>query len=94
MLLSFIPLPSQAIEEPTSKTLSIPIDLKTAKNDELIIRLGIIKEIDKSALKASEKKNLRKEVRTIQKELKERNGGIYISVGAAIVIVVLIIVLL
>jgi hypothetical protein len=50
--------------------------------------------MNKSELKSAEKKNLRKEVKSISHRLREISGGVYISVGALIIIVVLLIVLL
>ncbi len=50
--------------------------------------------MDKSDLKHSEKKVLRKEVRSIEKQLKQNNGGVYLSVGAIIIIILLLIILL
>ncbi|MCX6300735.1 MAG: hypothetical protein NTW82_00995 [Bacteroidia bacterium] len=47
-----------------------------------------------SILKSSEKKNLRKEVRSINHKLKAIGGGVYISAGAAIIIILLLIILL
>ena len=55
-------------------------------------RLSQIKEMDLSAMNSSEKNELRKEVRAIEKQ--QKGGGIYISVGAAILIVLLLILLL
>ncbi len=61
----------------------------------MINRLEEIKAIDVSLLARSERKELRKEVRDIEKELKVyRGGGLYISVGAAILIILLLILLL
>lgn len=57
-------------------------------------RLDEIKEMDKRALSASEKRMLRREVRDIKKELAVMNGGIYLSVGAIILIALLLILLL
>jgi hypothetical protein len=37
---------------------------------------------------------LRKEVKTIKKELAQANGGVYLSVGAVIIIILLLILLL
>ena len=62
--------------------------------NSLILRLEEIKQIDKTKLQPSEKKELRKEVRTIKSQLKEIHGGVYISVGALILILILLIVLL
>jgi hypothetical protein len=50
--------------------------------------------MDMTELKASEKKNLRKEVRSIKRELREVSGGVYLSVGAILLIALLLIILL
>lgn len=57
-------------------------------------RLEAIRAMDNSALSVSEKKALRKEVKDIKKELAVQSGGIYLSVGAAILIALLLILLL
>jgi hypothetical protein len=56
-------------------------------------RLEEIKAIDKSTLSKEEKKALRGEVKAIKKEMKTISGGVYLSVGAIILIVLLIILL-
>ena len=61
---------------------------------QLVNRLEEIKAMDKSELTTSEKKALRKEVKTIKKEMATMAGGIYLSIGAAILIVLLLILLL
>ena len=66
----------------------------TTQDESLLLRLNEINEMDKSELKSSEKRELRKEVRTIKHKLEHNHGGIYISVGAAIIIVLLLIILL
>lgn len=60
----------------------------------LLTRLDEINAMDKSKLTSSEKKQLRKEVRSTKRELDELGGGIYISVGAIILILVLLIIFL
>ncbi|MFZ4398903.1 MAG: hypothetical protein ACOYO1_02625 [Bacteroidales bacterium] len=63
----------------------------------LLLRIKEIKEMDKSDLKPSEKKELRKELREIKTELKvneSRGGGVYLSAGAIIIIILLLIILL
>lgn len=67
--------------------------VQTAYANTLLDRLNQINEMDMSVMGSSEKIELRKEVRAIQKELGP-SGGIYISVGAAILIVLLLILLL
>jgi hypothetical protein len=61
----------------------------------MIGRLEEIKDMDVSMLARSEKRELRKEVRDIEKNLNALNGGgLYISVGAVILIVLILILLL
>lgn len=59
----------------------------------LTARLYEIRDMDKSQLTVGEKQELRKEVRSIKKEMKHI-GGIYLSVGAIIIIILLLILLL
>ena len=65
-----------------------------AKTAALVQRLETIKAMDKSALSRSEKKNLRKETKEIRKEMKALSGGVYLSVGAIIIVILLLILLL
>jgi hypothetical protein len=67
----------------------VPAEVKV-----LLDRLEEIKKMDKSNLKSSEKKELRKEVKAIKKNLKASGNGVYLSVGAIIIIVLLLILLL
>lgn len=63
----------------------------TEQEDAAKLRLEEIKAIDKSELSSSERKELRKEVKAIKRS--SSNNGIYLSTGAIILIVVLIILL-
>mgnify|MGYP005813806625 CR=1 FL=1 len=62
-------------------------------------RIMEIKDMDKSELSRDEKKALKKELREMRREIRERDehhhrqGGIFISTGAIIVILLLIIIL-
>jgi hypothetical protein len=89
--LAFLPLQSNAATtaEPTSTEASKPAEVKA-----LELRLNEISAMDKSKLTTSEKKSLRKEVKTINHRLKAVGGVVYISAGAVILIVILLIVLL
>lgn len=60
----------------------------------LVLRLQEIKELDMTELDKTEKRELRAEVREINKELKKNGGGIYLSVGALLVVIILLILLL
>jgi hypothetical protein len=57
-------------------------------------RLYEIKNMDKSKMSSSEKKQLRKEVKKISRNLHDIGGGYYISAGAIVVVLVLLLVLL
>ena len=62
--------------------------------DKIVKRVEEIRSMDKSTLSKDERKALRKELKEMKKRAKETRGGIYISVGAVIVIVLLLILLL
>lgn len=61
---------------------------------KLVTRLETIRAMDKSTLDRSEKRVLRKEVRAIKSELKDKRHGVYVSVGAFIIIILLLVILL
>jgi hypothetical protein len=69
-----------------------PVEQK-AEMKRLENRLSEIKAVDKSKLSKEEKKALRGEVKQIKKEMKAVSGGVYISVGAILLIALLIILL-
>lgn len=94
LLLTFIPTPSNAGTEAVATSIAVNKPVEPAEAKVLLTRLGEIKAMDKSKLNSSEKKQLRKEVRSINQGLKELNGGVYLSVGAVIIIVLLLIILL
>lgn len=67
---------------------------ESARAEELVNRLEEIKAMDMKSLSRSEKRAVRKEVRAIEKEMKQMSGGgVYISVGALLVIIILILIL-
>jgi hypothetical protein len=61
---------------------------------ELKNRLEEIKSFDTKNLTRAEKRALRTEVKQIKKEMAEISGGVYLSVGAIILIALLLILLL
>jgi len=95
MVLSLSIFPSTVIAsekntiEVTAKSNEMPAEVKV-----MLDRLEEIKEMDKSTMSRSEKKELRKEVKAIKKNLKASNHGIYLSIGAIIIIILLLILLL
>jgi hypothetical protein len=96
LVLSFTSFSSQAKEsiKSVSKTGLVSKTVIKTNEDALIFRLNEIKNMDKSMLTNYERKNLRKEVRVINKELARSSGGIYLSVGAVLLIILLLIILL
>jgi peptidoglycan hydrolase CwlO-like protein len=92
MSMSFIPTQLKAETNATSIEKSKTVESAEAK--VLLNRLTEIKAMDKSKMTSSEKKQLRKEVRTLKTNLAQLNGGVYLSVGAIIVILLLLILLL
>lgn len=67
---------------------------ESAEAKSMLTRLNEIKAMDKSEMSSREKKELRKEVRTLKTNLAQIGGGVYLSVGAIIVILLLLILLL
>ena len=90
--LSFIMVPNAMVaSEKTTTTSSTNTTEASAEVRVMLDRLNEIKEMDKSSLTRAERKELRKEVRTIKKTV--RGSGLYISTGAIIIILLLIIIL-
>ncbi len=89
-----IALPARSNNIGTDSTQSGPVaKVDEARAQELMHRLEEIKAMDKSAMTRSEKKDLRKEVKAMRKEAREARG-IYISIGALIIIILLLILIL
>lgn len=101
LLLMSSPTQLKADTEPTAISVPATTTVKSPEVATMELRLNEIKAMDTKALSSAEKKELRKEVRGIKSDLKANsesasvnNGGVYVSVGAAIVIVLLLILLL
>lgn len=94
LLLTFIAAPSIAGTGPDTTLVASNKTAEAIRVEILLNRLDEIKAMDKSTLNKSEKRQLRKEVREIKKEMNGISGGVYLSVGAIIVIVLLLILLL
>lgn len=93
-LLAFYPVQSNATTPVVPTTIVAENPAEAARAKTLLLRLDEIKAMDKSSLKSSEKRVLRKEVREIKQELKTMGSGVYVSVGAVIIIILLLILLL
>ena len=93
LTLIFYPLQSNATGSigPSSSVVS---KAESKEAEALLFRLNEINDMDKSGLTQSDKKDLRIEVRSIKQKLRATGGGLYISAGALIIILVLLIILL
>jgi hypothetical protein len=103
LLFAVVPGQIQANSEKSkaSVTSTTMISSKAARSEAAEVRLNEIKAMDMSTLSSSEKKELRKEVRAIKSESKANSkyvegghGGIYLSAGAVIMLILLLILLL
>ena len=91
---TFLPLQSNAA---TITGPSSAVDPKPAESPEakvLLLRLDEINKMDKAKMDPSEKKDLRKEVKSIKKNLRDTGPGIYLSGAALVLIIILLVVLL
>jgi hypothetical protein len=93
MLLTFQPLLANNPAEATPSSIVDPVPVNSAEIKVLTERLDEINAMDKSELNASEKRDLRKEVRSINYEL-THPGALYISGGTLILVIILLIILL
>jgi hypothetical protein len=91
LAMSFTPLESKAAIAPVRTELAAD---SAGTLNTLLTRLDEIKTMDKSSLTSKEKRELRAEVRSINKNMHDNYGGIYISVGGLLLIILLIIILL
>ena len=99
--LSFTFLSQQLNAATTDETSSVVVTksaesveaAEAAEAQALLLRLEEIKAMDKSMLTAEEKKDLRNEVLAIKESLKEVSGGIYISAGVLLIILIVVLIL-
>lgn len=90
--ITIVPMTSMASEKRPKPITPVPTEIP-AEIQVMLNRIEEIKDMDKSDLESSERKELRKELREIKKEIKARGGGLYISAGAIIIILLIIIIL-
>ena len=92
--LTLVPLQLNAAAKSDPTSVPAPKPSESAEVKALELRLNEINAMDKSKMKAAEKKNLRREVKSINHKMRDIGGGVYLSAGAVILIVILIVVLL
>lgn len=100
----FVPSIVKAETENAPVAVTAPAPVASVDASVLVARIETIKAMDFSTLNSAEKKELRKELRTIKTDLKKSNkrdvvvshgnGGIYLTVGGLIVIILLLILIL
>jgi len=91
LLVAFTPIQSKASEKnPTSISSTAT---ESAEVKALINRVNEINAMDRSAMSKAEKKELRKELRSIKREVNDHSHGgtVYISGGVILLIILLII---
>jgi hypothetical protein len=88
---TFIPLSSHAATRDEVPGAVAPV---SPDINRMISRVNEIKEMDRSNLSSAEKKDLRKELRSLKHELKKSGKGVYLSIGAIIIIILLLILIL
>lgn len=95
LLFSVLLLTTQSYAENNKPAVSTTVTSTHDKElaNSLIERLNEINTMDKSELNSKDKKELRKEVRTIKSQLNQLGEGVYLSVGAIIIIILLLILL-
>lgn len=94
MLLSFAPKFLSASARTSFTPITTETSTATSRSTALTVRLNEIDAMDKSNMTFSEKKQLRKEVRSTKQELRHISGGVYLSAGTIILVLILLIVLL
>jgi len=94
VILTSIALPASSAMMTNSPNANNPAMPADPKIERMAQRLEYLNGLDKSEMTRLEKKNMRKEVKGIKKEMKEIGGGVYLSVVAIIIIILLLILLL
>lgn len=67
---------------------------QVARMEEISRRVEEIKGMDRSQLSRQDRKDLRNELLEMKKEAKVTSGGVYLSVGAIIIIILVLILIL
>ena len=85
--------PSLQAANLTTAPISEVAPTKAEERSAILARVYEIKNADKSKLTSSEKKGLRTELKSLKKRYRD-NGGVYISVGGVIIIILLLVLIL
>lgn len=92
LLVAFTPIQSKASEKnPTSISST---KTESAEVKALINRVNEINAMDRSSMTKAEKKELRKELRSIKREVNHSQGGVVYVSGGLILLIILLIILI
>lgn len=94
LLLTAVLLASGSVMANEVKSKPALTESQIARVSEITRRVEEIKNMDKSDLSRTERKALRSELLDMKKEVKATNGGVYLSVGAIIIILLVLILIL
>ena len=94
MLFALSPLQGSTLTTDPPVGTTVPAPANNAAAAALVARLEVIKGMDKTTFTKAEKKNLKAEVKEIRTKLNATGNGIYLSVGGAIIIILLLILIL
>ena len=95
--LTLIPLSASGATKADPSTTPVTKPPETTESVEaktLTLRLDELKSMDMSKLKSTEKKDLRNEARSIKRELKTISGGVYVSAGVLIIVLIILVIVL
>jgi hypothetical protein len=81
-------------KELKAKVMTMTEEQKKARLETIKMRLLEIKDMDKSTLTKTQRKDLKSELRNMTKEAKVTSGGVYLSVGAIIIVILILILIL
>jgi hypothetical protein len=87
--ISASPVMAAGVKDKTELTAEQQVQFNKITN-----RVEEIRNMDKSHLTRTEKKELRKELKEMKSQARAMNGGVYLSVGAIIIIILLLILIL
>jgi Skp family chaperone for outer membrane proteins len=94
VLLFSISAAAQTVSGPVTPAQSSTSTTEEPRARQLMDRLETIKNTDRSTLTSHERKDLRKELKGIRKEMKAASGGVYLSVGAILLVILILILIL
>ena len=94
LLLTVVLLASSSVMANDVKSKPALTENQIARISDLTRRVEEFKNMDKSDLSRTQRKALRNELIDIKKEVKATNGGVYLSVGAIIIILLVLILII